>query len=229
MSDYLDRFGRGQSICHRWPPLMKLSVAMSLILAATCTPVTHGPLMGLIACAIFFVHSLARIPLAYVARRLLFFWPPLLLMALSLPLSQGGRVGWLMSATIICRGTLSFTTALWLVNVMPFDQLLATLRRLRLPSILLAILALMYRFLFVLWDELDRMRTARQVRLFRQPNLWEQWRQGAQMLGRLLIRALDRAERVHGAMMARGWNGDMRWLEQRSEDGTAPDRPLRVK
>ena len=218
MSDYLDRFGRDQSTCHRWPPLVKLYVAMGLILAATCAPITHGPLLGLIACAIFFVHSLARIPLAFVARRLFFFWPPLFLMALSLPLSQGGRAGWLMSATIICRGTLSFTTALWLVNVMPFDQLLATLRRLRLPSVFLAILALMYRFLFVLWDELDRMRTARQVRLFRKPSLWEQWRQGAQMLGRLLIRALDRADRVHGAMMARGWQGETRWLEQRQKD-----------
>ncbi len=101
---------------------------------------------------------------------------------------------------------------------MPFDQLLATLRRLRLPSVFLAILALMYRFLFVLWDELDRMRTARQVRLFRKPSLWEQWQQGAQMLGRLLIRALDRADRVHGAMMARGWQGETRWLEQRQKD-----------
>ena len=121
-------------MCHRWPPLVKLAAAMGMILAATCTPITHGPLMGIIACVIFFAHSVARIPLAYVGRRLLFFWPPLLLMALSLPLSQGGRAAWEISVTIVCRGTLSFTAALWLVNVMPFDQLLVTLRRLRLPT-----------------------------------------------------------------------------------------------
>ncbi len=218
MSDYLDRFGRGQSMCHRWPPLVKLAAAMGMILAATCVPIARGPLLGIVGCMIFLAHSVARIPLAYVARRLLFFWPPLWLMALSLPLSQGGQAGWLMSVTIVCRGTLSFTAALWLVNVMPFDQLLVTLRRLRLPEILLAILALMYRFLFVLWDELDRMRTARQARSFRPLSLWKQWRLPAQMLGRLLIRALDRAERVHGAMLARGWYGRMHWIEQRQED-----------
>ena len=75
MSDYLDRFGRGQSICHRWPPLAKLFAAIAMILAATCVPIAHGPLVGIVACCIFFAHTLARIPLAYVARRLLLFWP----------------------------------------------------------------------------------------------------------------------------------------------------------
>lgn len=213
MSDYLDRFGRGQSMCHRWPPLLKLFTALAMILAATCVPMSRGPLVGIVACTIFFAHTLARIPLAYVARRLLFFGPPLFFMAISLPLSQAGRLGWLMFLTIVIRGTLSFVSALWLVNVLPFDQLLATLRRLRIPDVLLSILSLMYRFLFVLWDELDRMRTARSARLFRKTSLWLHWKSAAHLIGRLLIRALDRADRVHGAMLARGWDGRSRWLE----------------
>ena len=128
-------------MCHRWPPFAKLFAAIAMILAATCVPIAHGPLVGIVACAIFFAHTLARIPLKYAARRLLFFWPPLFLMAISLPLSQAGQKGWLLFATILVRGTLSFSTALWLVNVMPFDQLLATLRRLRVPDVLLAILS----------------------------------------------------------------------------------------
>jgi cobalt/nickel transport system permease protein len=218
VSDYLDRFGRGQSICHRWPPLARLVAAIGMILSATCVPFTHPPLVGIVACVIFFAHTLARIPLAYVVRRLLLFWPPLFLMAISLPLSQAGQKGWPLFVTILVRGTLSFSTALWLVNVMPFDQLLATLRRLRVPDVLLAILSLMYRFLFVLWDELDRMRTARASRLFRKPSLLATWRSAAHLVGRLLIRALDRADRIHGAMLARGWDGRSRWIEQTRED-----------
>lgn len=205
-------------MCHRWPPIVKLLAALAMILAATCVPLTQGPLVGLIACVIFFAHTLARIPLAYVARRMLFFLPPLFLMAVSLPLSQAGQKGWLLFVTILVRGTLSFSSALWLVNVMPFDQLLATLRRLRVPDVLLAILSLMYRFLFVLWDELDRMRTARSARMFRKPSLWETWRSAAHLVGRLLIRALDRADRIHGAMLARGWDGRSRWIDPRRED-----------
>lgn len=218
MSDYLDRFGRSQSMCHRWPALAKLFVAVAMVLAAMCVPMTHLPLVGIVACLVFLAHTLARIPLGYVARRMLFFLPPLVLMAISLPLSQAGQAGWLMFVTIVIRGTLSFTTALWLVNVMPFDQLLATLRRLRVPDVLLAIVSLMYRFLFVLWDELDRMRTARSARLFRRPSLWDTWRTAAHLVARLLIRALDRADRIHGAMLARGWDGRSRWIDLRAED-----------
>lgn len=218
MSDYLDRFGRSQSVCHRWSPGTKLFAAFALVLAATCVPMAHGPLVGLVACVIFWAHTLAKIPLSYVARRLAFFWPPLCLMGVSLPLSQSGQRGWLMFWTILIRGTLSFSTALWLVNVMPFDQLLVTLRRLRVPDVLLSILSQMYRFLFVLWDELDRMRIARQARLFRTSSVWSDWRFAAQLLGRLLIRALDRADRVHGAMLARNWDGRSRWIEFRPED-----------
>lgn len=213
MSDFLDRFGRSQSMCHRWPPFVKLFAAVAWILIVSCVPMTLGPLVGIIACVVFFAHSLARIPLSYVASRLLLFWPPLFLMAISLPLSQMGRTGWLMSIAIFVRGTLSFCVALWLVNVMPFDQLLTTLRRLRVPDVLLAILTLMYRFLFVLWDELDRMRTARKARTIRKLGLRMEWKLAAQMLGRLLIRSLDRADRVHGAMLARGWQGQTRWIE----------------
>ncbi len=217
MSDYLDRFGRSQSPCHRWPPILRVLAAVSMILAANCVPMSRGPLVGLVACAIFFAHTLARIPLLFVAKRLMFFWPPLLLMSLSLPLSQAGRTGWLMSVPIFVRGTLSFTAALWLVNVMPFDQLLVTLRRLHVPDVLLAILSQMYRFVFVLWDELDRMRIARRARSFGKSSMWAEWRVSAMMLGRLLIRALDRADRVHRSMLARGWTGETHWIDSRRE------------
>lgn len=218
MSDSLDRFGRGQSLCHRWPPLLKLLIAVSMILAANCVPMSRGPLVGLMTCVIFFAHTLARIPLVYVAKRLILFWPPLILMSLSLPLSQAGRSGWLMSIAIFVRGTLSFTAALWLVNVMPFGQLLLTLRRLNVPDVLLAILSQMYRFLFVLWDELDRMRMARRARSFGKLSAWTEWKVSAAMLSRLLIRALDRADRVHQAMLARGWTGETHWIDPRPEN-----------
>jgi cobalt/nickel transport system permease protein len=102
---------------------------------------------------------------------------------------------------------------LWLINVMPFDQLLVTLRKLRVPAILVATLAFMYRYVYVLWDELDRMRTARRARSFGSGSLLMRWKTSAQLIGMLLVRSMARAERVHGAMCARGWNGQVRTLE----------------
>jgi cobalt/nickel transport system permease protein len=116
-------------------------------------------------------------------------------------------------AAILFRSTVAFLAVLWLVNVMPFDQLLVTLRRLWVPAILVAMLAFMYRYAFVLWDELDKMRTARRARTLGRAGIGFRWKTSAQLIGMLLIRAMDRAERVHGAMRARGWDGRVRTLD----------------
>jgi cobalt/nickel transport system permease protein len=152
--------------------------------------------------------------LGVVARRLAIFLAFALFFAISVPLSQGFRGGWEIAQGILFRGVESFLAGLWLMSVVPFDRLLVTLRRLHVPTILLAILAFMYRFLFVLWNELDTMRDARRARTFDRAGLVFRWRNAAQMIGMLLIRSLGRSERVYGAMCARGWDGTLRTLDE---------------
>lgn len=213
MSDYLDRYGRTQSVCHRLPPRLKLLLAGAVTLVAVSMPVEYWPVQGVLASVIFAAHSLAGIPLSYVMKRLAVFLPMVFLLSISLPLSQGFEKGWEIMIAILLRSTLSFVTALWLVNVMPFDQLLSTLRRVGVPALLVATLAFMYRYFFVLWDELEKMREARRARTMGNAGLWFRWKTGAQLIGMLLIRALERAERVNGAMCARGWDGQIRTLD----------------
>jgi cobalt/nickel transport system permease protein len=214
VSDYLDRYGRARSVCHRLPPLMKLFLSLAAIAVGMSLPPAHWPAHGSLLCVLFAGLSLARIPFRYVARRVAGFLLLALMFGIAVPLSQGFRGGWEIMAGIVFRGTESFLAGLWLVNVIPFDQLLATLRRCGTPAILLAILAFMYRFVFVLWDELDTMRTARRARTFARSGALFRWKNAAQMIGMLLIRALGRSERVYGAMCARGWDGKLRTLDE---------------
>ena len=114
---------------------------------------------------------------------------------------------------IVLRSTVSLFSVIWLVNVLPFDELLVTLRRWRCPAILPAMLSFMYRFSYIMWDELERMQTARRVRSFGRGGLRFAWQSRARMLGMLILRGLTRAERVHGAMCSRGWKGEIVHLE----------------
>jgi cobalt/nickel transport system permease protein len=214
VSDYLDRYGRAKSVCHRLPPRLKLLLSLAAITIGMLIPPAHWPAHGSLLCVLFAALSLARIPFRFVARRLAGFLLLALMFGISVPLSQGFRSGWDIMAGIVFRGTESFLAGLWLVNVIPFDQLLATLRQSGVPAILLAILAFMYRFVFVLWDELGKMRTARHARTFDRAGAIFRWRNAAQMIGMLLIRALGRSERVYGAMCARGWDGKLRTLDE---------------
>jgi cobalt/nickel transport system permease protein len=177
-------------------------------------PPTHWPSHGTLLCLLFAALSLARVPFGVVARRLGVFLAFAALFAVSVPLSQGFRGGWEIAQGILFRGIESFLAGLWLISVVPFDRLLGTLRRLHVPAILVAILAFMYRFIFVLWSEHDTMRDARRARTFDRAGLIFRWRNAAQMIGMLLIRSLGRSERVYGAMCARGWDGTLRTLDE---------------
>lgn len=212
-TDYLDRYGRSQSICHRLPARLKILMTLTVVIAGISIPLHLWPAQGALACLVFAGHSFARIPLNYLFRRLVIFLPMLFLLSISLPASQGFTAGWEIMAAILFRSTLAFISLLWLVNVMPFQQLLIALRGLWVPEVFVATLAFMYRYIFVLWDELDKMRTARKARTFNKGPLLFRWKNLAEMIGMLLIRAMERAERVHGAMSARGWDGHVRSLD----------------
>jgi len=215
-SSYLDRYGRSKSICHRLPARLKIVLTLAVVVTGISIPVELWPIQGVLACLVFAGHSLANIPMMYLFRRLAIFLPMLLLLSISLPATQGFSAGWEIMFAIQFRSTLAFISLLWLVNVMPFDQLLNTLRKLRVPDVFVATLSFMYRYIFVLWNELDKMRTARKARTFGSSSLRFRWKISSEMIGMLLIRAMERAERVHGAMCARGWDGQVRSLEEES-------------
>ena len=82
--------------------------------------------------------------------------------------------------------------------------MLEALRKVRVPSLLITVLALMYRYLFVLADEAERLRRARRSRTFVGPRRWE-WQSLSTVMAQLFIRSLERAERVYAAMCSRGW------------------------
>ncbi len=204
---------QAKSICHRWPPRLKLLLTAGVILAGLCVPAENWPLLGVLIVLVFVGQSLARIPLSLIAGRLAVFLPAVLMLSFSFPLAAGFREGWDLMVLVFLRSTLAFLSVLWLVNVLPFDQLLVKLRRSWVPDILIAMLAFMHRYLFLLWGELERMRGARRARNFAAGGVWLRWKTSAQMIGMLLIRGMSRGERVHGAMLARGWDGRVRTLD----------------
>jgi cobalt/nickel transport system permease protein len=214
--DFFDRFSRGSTICHRLPATWKLGLTLAVIVIAVSLPFSLWPIHGCLACLVFVGHSLARIPVGYLVRRVAWLLPFVLGLAASVALSRSSvasaATAWSIAGAIIVRSSLAFLAALWLVHVTPFDELLATLRRLHVPVLLISLMSFLYRYSFVLLDELDKMRTARKARSFGAAGWRSRWKTNGQLVGSLLIRALDRGERVHGAMCARGWNGEARYV-----------------
>lgn len=141
-------------------------------------------------------------------RRLALFLPFVLTIAIGVPATQSSGAAWTWTLTVVCRSLVAFFAGLWLVHALPFQELRGVLARLRVPAIFLESLAFMHRYSVVLWEELSRLKTARSARTGPSSRL-QTWTTSAQMIGELLIRAWDRAERVHRAMLARSGGSSM--------------------
>ena len=82
-----------------------------------------------------------------------------------------------------------------------------TLNRLRLPDKMVHMLLLTYRYLFVIEMEYQRLVRAMKIRNFHPKTNLHSYRTYAYLVGMLFVRASERARRVHGAMICRGFNG----------------------
>jgi len=199
--DFLDRYSRLGSPIHRLPAALKLAAALVLVVMVVLLPPDRLSFLGAIAVFLFAVAGLSRIPWRFLVLRLILLEPFVLGVAI-LALFQPG--GWRLFLFLVAKCTLCLLTMVLLSNTTPFSDLLRVLKAARVPALLVTILSLMYRYLFVLVDETQRMRRARMSRTFT-PRRTRAWHALATVLGQLFIRTTERAERIYGAMCARGW------------------------
>lgn len=199
--DFIDRFSRNQSPIHRLSAPLKAGTALALIIVVVTAPMGAWWLFGVAALFLASIVLLSRIPVLFVLSRVLLLEPFALGGAM---LSLFQPAGAVVFATLMVKSTLCIATIVLLSNTMPFAALLNLLKKLGMPSLLVTTLGLMYRYIFVLVDEGERMRRARVSRTF-SPNRRRRWSTLASVIGLLGIRSMERSERIFAAMRARGW------------------------
>jgi cobalt/nickel transport system permease protein len=199
--DFLDRYSRLSSPVHRLPALVKMGAALGLVLIIVMIPPAALWAFGLPAVVLLVIAAISGIPAAFLLRRLLFFEPVVLgIAALNLLRPGGGQI----FLAVLIKSTLSLFTMILLSNTTPFHALLQLFRSAGAPPLFVTVLALMYRYLFVLVDEAERMTRARSSRTFDR-NQVRLWRSMTSVIVQLFLRSSERAERIFAAMTARGW------------------------
>lgn len=150
----------------------------------------------------------SQVPMRVLVRRWASVAPFLFVLAIGIPFSRGFASGWDLMASAFMKAMLSLTTILLLIETTSTASLLSGLVSLGAPKLLISIVSLMARYRFLFQDELARMNQAKRARTFHSRR-WSDWRILPNFVGILFLRGLGRAERVHDAMLARGWNGDL--------------------
>ena len=222
-----DRYLERASPVHRLDPRVKVVAAVAFILSVALLPVGAWAAYATAAGLLLLVAVAAHLSPWLVIRRSL-LGLPFLLAAISILFTVPGRSVWdgpwgltmtdaglIRFGSIVARSMLSIAAAVLLTTTTRFPDVLHALRHLRVPAVLVAIIAFMYRYLFVLVEEVERLIRARAARSGRLPGAAGggsvRWRAGVagHMAGQLLVRSLDRSDRVYQAMLARGYRGEL--------------------
>lgn len=213
----LERLAESPGPLRRLDARIKIVAAIAFVVAVVATPAGLWWALAIEAAGLAAVVAIARVPVGYVVARWLGF---LVLVAFLAAMVAGAhpdrsRLGWwAVWGSVLAKNSLAFVAVLTLAATTPMRRLLAGLGRLGVPAILVSTLHFMIRYLHVLGDELARMTLARRSRTFRRSGRLD-WGLLTGLVGMLLIRSFERGERVHAAMLARGWDGTIRSLDDR--------------
>lgn len=212
----------GHGPIHRLPAQVKLVAMFGFILAVVATPPEQIWALGIHFLLLAAVLVFSEVPFGHFLKRI-GVEVPFVLFALALPFVGSGPAievlgvavaadGLLAAWNIIAKATLGVGASVLLVSTTEVSHILAGLRRLRMPAVMVAIAGFMIRYLEVIGDEVRRMRVAMTARGYA-PTWLGQTRALATAGGALFIRSYERGERVHQAMLARGFTGTMPTVE----------------
>jgi len=199
--DFLDRYSRLESPIHRLPAGAKVLVSFAIIAATVTVPFENRWFFVALCASLVGVAIVSRIPARFLIGRL-FLLEPFAIGVAIMTLFQHNGVYFFLS--IVVRSTICLFTMILASNTTPFSNLLEVLRKTKVPALFVTVLALAYRYLFVLIDEGERLQRARRSRTF-ETTKTRTWVSLASLIGQLFVRSSERAERIFTAMTSRGW------------------------
>ena len=231
--DAFDHFHHEHSLIHDLDPRIKVLVTVAFILSNALLPDGSWPAFALAWLVLLVANDQSDLGLGYTFKRS-FVALPFALVAVSAIFSPLGEplaawnlgfitliptdFGVIRFLSILVRSWLSVQMGILLVATTQFPDLIHALEHLRLPRMLTTVIAFLFRYLFILTNEVFRILRARESRSAGLPGqrgggslIWRAKVTGS-MAGQLFLRSYDRSDRIYHAMISRGYAGHLRTL-----------------
>lgn len=202
---------------HELPAHLKVIGALLLIGVFVVTPSKLVLAFSIYALVLISIALIAKIPLKTLGRRMV-VEVPFVFFAILIPFTSGGEKislwgiqisieGSWVAFGILAKSTLGVMTSILLSATTNTRDLLSSLTKLKIPATLVQIASFMLRYTAVVMDESNRMKLARTSRAFTSKGVRD-WKVLGQSVSALFIRSYERGERVHLAMISRGFDGE---------------------
>lgn len=209
---FIDKYSGGTSVVHRADARLKISIALIALICIISTPPVHD--IALIGYAFLFglCWIASGLPLLHLLQRIGLALPFIAVIALGTLVVDHAVPAASRYLFIIAKATLAIAVLTLLTSSTRFHNLLRGFAWFGIPRIMTSLLAFLYRYVFILIDEAERLSRGRRSRQLARRRLLA-WRSRAWQIGTLFLRSMERSERVYNAMLARGFTGHIRSIE----------------
>lgn len=201
-------------------------ILLALVFACVIVSLSDLAALSLGLLAAVALMASARLPARRTLRRMLAMDGFMIFMIVTLPFTMPGEpfatlFGWpasweglMKGVEIALKGNAVILALMALVGSMDSVTFGHALRRLRAPAVFVHLLLFTVRYIEVLGEEYQRMRTAMRCRGFRPANSLHTYRAFGYLVGMMLVRAVERSERILAAMKCRGFKGALPLLDR---------------
>ena len=218
---HIDRYAQGTSPVHALDARAKTAAVLAYLFVLISFDRYAVSALAPMAVAPLGLLLLAGVSVRFALRRVLILSPFIVFLAMACPFYDRAphavafgpwqfvvSGGWLTAAGITVKFALGVVALTALMCTTPFSALLEALRWFRVPKLLVMQLGFLYRYLFVLTGEAMRLKRARDFRGAHLAPTHRRLAAAGGVVGSLLVRTLDRSDRIHLAMQARGYRGE---------------------
>ncbi|HEW81501.1 MAG TPA: cobalt ECF transporter T component CbiQ, partial [Nitrospirae bacterium] len=225
---HLDTLSYRHTFVHDLNPVIKLIVTLVFILLVVSFP--KYEIQGIVPFFMFplFMIIAGEIPAGVIFKKLLVVSPFVLFIGIFNPMLDKEIIyrvfgvpvsgGWISYGSLIIRFILTVSSALLLIATTSFPGICLALEKLRVPKIFIVQLLFLYRYTFVLAEEVMKIIKARNMRSFGKKG--KDIKSFISITGVLLVRSIERSERIYQAICSRGFDGQIRLLKDFRLRGT---------
>jgi len=217
--NFIDRYSDRSSAIHGLDAVTKIVASIIVLICILSTPYEAYYLLLIYTALLAAFWALSGVPPVHLLKRLGLAIPFIALIALGTLFTEGSASTLGNYFMIVYKAALAIAVVTILTSTTRFPYLLKGFGRLGMPRVISAILAFLYRYIFILIDEAERLNMGRKSRNF-SSSLKLAWKGRAWMTGTLFIRSMDRSERIYRAMLSRGFTGQIKTMNH-TYDGTA--------
>ncbi|MBI4649893.1 cobalt ECF transporter T component CbiQ [Candidatus Desantisbacteria bacterium] len=214
---YLDYLSYKDTFIHRIDPRAKLIVSLIFIITVISFPKYEISSLFIYFFFPIFLIAMADLPAKVIIKRIFIVSPFALMIGIFNPIIDrkviitiyglGITSGWISYFSIIIKFILTVSTGFILIATTSFPGICLALEKLKVPKVFVLQLMFIYRYIFVLGEEVVRTMRARELRSFGKKGY--ELSIAGNILGTLLLRTIDRSERIYQSMCSRGFTGNI--------------------